>query len=77
MTTSYTMPAEEMNEAFLQTLRKTFSGKKVTVTVSDAVDLEATEYPINPKVKNMMGLLPPDLDTDAERMEYLTKKHLQ
>jgi len=75
--TSYTLPAEEMNEAFLKKLRKMFSGKKVTVTIAEVPDLEKSAYPINPKVKSLMGLLPPDTDVDALRMEYIRKKHLR
>ena len=32
---------------------------------------------IDPKIRSMMGILPPDTDVDALRMEYLTEKHLR
>ncbi len=74
--TSYTLPAEEINDALLKKLRKIFSGKKVMVTVTEVPDLEKTAYPINPKVKSLMGILQPDTDVDVLRTEYITKKHL-
>ena len=35
------------------------------------------ENPIDPGIKALEGILPPDTDFDAERMEYLTQKHLR
>ena len=32
---------------------------------------------INPKLRSMMGILPPDTDIDALRMAYLTEKYLK
>ena len=32
---------------------------------------------INPKIQSMVGILPPDTDIDAVRMEYLTEKYLK
>ena len=34
------------------------------------------ENPIDPGIKALEGILPPDTDFDAERMEYFTRKHL-
>ena len=44
MMTSYTLPAEELNEAFMQKLRKSFSGKNVEITVTEIDDIDDTEY---------------------------------
>jgi hypothetical protein len=41
---SYTLPAEDLNEAFMEKLRKTFSGKKVEVTVTALDEMDETEY---------------------------------
>jgi antitoxin YefM len=44
MMTSYTLPAEDLNEAFMQKLRKSFSGKNVEITVTEIDDIDDTEY---------------------------------
>ncbi len=44
MMTSYTLPAEELNEAFMQKLRKSFSGKNVEITVTEIDEADDTEY---------------------------------
>ncbi len=42
--TSYTLPADELNEAFLAKLRKSFSGKKVEITVTELDEADETDY---------------------------------
>ena len=37
----------------------------------------ASKYPINEKVRSMIGILPPDTDIDSVRMAYLTEKYLR
>ena len=44
MMNTYTLPADDLNEAFLSMLRKSYSGKKVEVTVTEINEMDETEY---------------------------------
>lgn len=52
------------------------------MTVDDVIDRlirnlkRITSRSVDPELGSLVGILPPDTDTDALRMQYLTDKYL-